>query len=220
MSAPTDTPSSTREMRQLIAGATAALTGRKRGPDKSVRRDSYDIEDPRAQVFRPIGDGTIAGAMGWIDALLQTAREFDRAHKKPGQRGGLGGPYAIIVLEALLGRRGVIAIDFKTGRLDPALATLEKITGFARATIVRHLAKLREHGFLDWVRRSRKTGNDREFAPARADVERLFLQPVAPAQGGPAPLPGPCGGTPGQGRRPRRDRPHGHPGPATAPKTG
>jgi hypothetical protein len=77
MSAPTDTPSSTREMRQLIAGATAALTGRKRGLDKSVRRDSYDIEDPRAQVFRPIGDGTIAGAMGWIDALLQTAREFD-----------------------------------------------------------------------------------------------------------------------------------------------
>jgi hypothetical protein len=79
------------------------------------------------------------------------------------------------VLEALLGRRGVIAIDFKTGRLDPALATLEKITGFARATIVRHLAKLREHGFLDWVRRSRKTGNDREFGPQREQTSNAYF---------------------------------------------
>jgi hypothetical protein len=174
VSAPTDR-ADTRNVKQLIAGATASLTGRERGPDKSVRRDSYDIDDPRAQVFRPIGDGTIAGAMGWIDALLQTAREFDRYHKKPGQRGGLGGPYVITVLEALLGRRGVVAIDFKSGRLDPALTTLEKITGYARGTIVRALAKLREHGFLDWVRRSRKTGNDREFGPQREQTSNAYF---------------------------------------------
>jgi hypothetical protein len=113
--------------------------------------------------------------MGWIDALLQTAREYDVVHKKPGTRGGLGGPYVITVLEALLGRRGSITPDFKTGRIDPTYDTLQKVTAFSRSAIARALRLLEEHGFLDWVRRSKPTGNDHEFGPQREQTSNAYF---------------------------------------------
>lgn len=118
------------EVRSLIKAAGAKFAGRDRGPDRKVRRDSYDVDDSRAQVFRPIGDGTTAGALRWIDTLVKTAKEFDLVHK-PGTRGQLT-PYGIRVLEELLRLP-----NFKTGRLDPALDHLQKVTGYERATIVR-----------------------------------------------------------------------------------
>ncbi|MEJ8630573.1 hypothetical protein P0F65_13380 [Sphingomonas sp. I4] len=76
-----------------------------RGEDRTVRRDSYDVDDKRANVWRPIGDGTVAGAMDFRDALIQTAREYDDHHR--GDRGVRPlGWTAIRVLEILLGVRG------------------------------------------------------------------------------------------------------------------
>ncbi|WP_267396735.1 MULTISPECIES: hypothetical protein [unclassified Sphingomonas] len=164
-----------RQVKSVLKGAAASLSGKKRGADGAVRRNSYDVDDNRAKPWRPIGDGTVTGALDWIDALMKTAREYDRMHKKPGQRGGgLGGPFVITVLEALLGRRGTIGIDFKSGRLDPALDTLQRVTGFARGTIVRALAKLKEHGFLSWVRRSQKTGKEGELGPQREQASNAY----------------------------------------------
>jgi len=160
---------SARQVQELIKSTSAGFTGKKRGPDRKVRRHSYDIDDPRAQVFRPIGDGTTKGALRWIDALVRTAKEFDLVHKKPGCRGPLT-PYGVRVLEELLRLP-----NFKTGRLDPALDHLMKVTGYARATIVRALARLKVHGFLDWVRRSRSTGNDRELGPQRAQTSNAYF---------------------------------------------
>lgn len=157
------------QIRNLIKAASAQFTGKKRGRDRKVRRDSYDVEDSRAQVFRPIGDGTKAGALRWIDALIRTAKEYDVVHRKPGTRGPLT-PYGIRVLEELLRLP-----NFRTGRLDPALDHLQKVTGYARATIVRALARLKLHGFLDWVRRSRKTGNDKEAGPQRAQTSNAYF---------------------------------------------
>ncbi|WP_231639418.1 hypothetical protein [Sphingomonas profundi] len=158
-----------RQTRNLIKATSARLTGKPRGRDRKVRRHSFDVDDPRAQVFRPIGDGSKAGAMRWIDALIRTAKEFDVVHRKPGTRGPLT-PYGIRVLEELLRLP-----DFRTGRLDPAIAHLQKVTRFARATIVRALARLKAHGFLDWVRRSRTTGNDREAGPQRAQTSNAYF---------------------------------------------
>jgi hypothetical protein len=158
-----------RHVQDLIKSTSARFTGKQRGNDRKVRRHSYDVDDARAQVFRPIGDGTTAGALRWIDALIRTAKEFDLVHRKPGTRGPLT-PYGIRVLEEL-----VRLPNFKTGRLDPALDHLQKVTGFARATIVRALARLKQHGFLDWVRRSRRTGNDRELGPQRAQTSNAYF---------------------------------------------
>jgi hypothetical protein len=44
-------------------------------------------------------------------------------------------------------------VDFRTGRLDPALTTLMRLLKRSRDAIVRGLHNLRTHGFLDWMRR-------------------------------------------------------------------
>ena len=126
-----------------------------RRTEQPVRRNSYDIDDRRAQVFRPIGDGTKAGAGRWRNRYLQVAEEYDRQMKKKGERHPIGAN-ALRVLKTLLWLPG---LDFKTGRLEPAIATIQEMTGFARKTIVDALKRLKEHGFLNWVRRTEKTGN-------------------------------------------------------------
>ena len=159
--------------RQIIKSATVALTGKKaRGHDREVRRDSYDLDDPRARVFAPIADGSVAGGLGWCDDLMKVAREYDaqgRCDPKapPGSRGPLN-PHALVVLEALLSK-----VDFATGKLDPAIAWLETVTGFARKTVVAALARLRRHGFFDWVRRSRKV--EGEDGPRRKQETNAYF---------------------------------------------
>jgi len=166
------TAPTTHQARQLLKKATAGLLGKDRGQDRSVRRNSYDVDDRRAQVFTPIGDGTKRGAFDWIDVYLDTAREYDDFHR--GDRGKRPLGYTgIRVLEILLGRRGV-PIDFKTGRLDPALDTIARIAGLVRATVIRALARLREHGFINWVRRSRPTENAGTFGPQREQITNAY----------------------------------------------
>ncbi|MBB6191216.1 hypothetical protein FHS51_001438 [Sphingobium wenxiniae] len=132
-----------------------------RRTEQPIRRNSYDVDDRRAQVFRPIGDGTLKGAMRWRDKYLQVAKEYDRQMKEKGKRHPIGAN-ALRVLEALLWHKG---IDFKTGRLDPAIATIQDVTGFARKTVIDALARLKDHGFLSWIRRTEKTGNEKGFGP-------------------------------------------------------
>ncbi len=161
-----------RTTKKMIKQLAAQLSGKRRGPDSGVRRESYDVDDRRARVFRPIGDGTVAGGLGWIDDLIQVAEEFDAWSR--GQNGrGLLTPYGVTVLRWLcrLGNK----IEFKTGRLDPPIAWLEKVTGFARRTVVDALARLRRHGFLDWIRRSRRTDNEGEAGPQREQVTNAYF---------------------------------------------
>ena len=165
----TDAAAPARQIRDLVKSTTARMTGKERGADRTVRRHSYDVDDPRARVFRPIGDGTTRGALRWIDALVRTAKEYDVVHKKARSHGPLT-PYGIRVLEALLRLP-----NFKTGRLDPTLDHLMKVTRFARPTIVRALARLKAHGFLDWVRRSRRTGNERGYGPQREQTSNAYF---------------------------------------------
>lgn len=164
-----------RQARQLVRGFTAHLSGKdERGPDRKVRRSSYDVADRRAQVFRPIADGTTAGALGWIDCLLKTVTEWDDVERRKGGARPLGFA-GIRVLETILGRRGGIPIDFKTGRLEPAIDTIARIARLSRTTVIRALARLREMKILDWVRRSQRTGNDGQFGPQREQVSNAYF---------------------------------------------
>ena len=138
-----------RATRSIIKGAGAQLAGKKRGPDRRVRRGSVDVADPKARVWRAIHTGTKAGGLRWRDTLLRVAREYDQVGKTTGRWGALG-PHTREVLEALLD-----LVDFRTGRLEPSYDKLMAMTRFARSTIASALRRLRAHGFLDWVRRSR-----------------------------------------------------------------
>ncbi|MBI0475379.1 hypothetical protein D9601_08450 [Sphingomonas sp. MA1305] len=159
-----------RQTRQLIKQATAGMTGKTRGPDPHVRRDSYDVDDSRAQVWRKIEDGTKKGGLAFADALLKTAEEFDVVHKQKGSRGPLQAN-GIRVLKAIVRK----ALDFKTGRSEPELLTIMKWTGLSKPAVVGALKRLREHGFLDWVRRSVRAGAKGQAGPQRKQTSNAYF---------------------------------------------
>ena len=163
-----------RDVRRLLKGASAQLTGRtERGADRKVRRNSYDVDSRQAQVFRPIGDGSTAGALGWIDCLLKTVTEWDDLERRKGGARPIGF-HGIRVLETLLGRRGVIQVDFRTGRLEPAIDTIARVAGLCRTTVVRALARLNALKILHWVRRTQRTQTAGQPGPQREQVTNAY----------------------------------------------
>ncbi|TVV75295.1 helix-turn-helix domain-containing protein [Sphingomonas solaris] len=67
-----------RHIRNLIRSAGAALSGRERARDREVRRNSFDVDDGRAQPWSPIGDGSIGHGLAHREALVRTAEELRR----------------------------------------------------------------------------------------------------------------------------------------------
>jgi hypothetical protein len=47
----------------------------------------------------------------------------------------------------------------RTGRLDPAIATIAERVRRAPSAVCRALAALKEHGFIDWIRRTEPVDN-------------------------------------------------------------
>lgn len=85
---------------------------------------------------------------------MLAAERFERVGREPGKRNGPLGPVGLEVLRELLR-----LVDYRTGRLDPAIQTLCDTLRRSRDAIVRALANLRAAGFLDWLRRYEPTGN-------------------------------------------------------------
>ena len=123
---------------------THAALDRRLRPAHKPRRDSFDVNDPRAQVFRPI-DGGIA----FVDAYLKVLEEWADMVKLAGEAHRLTAN-CHRVLAAILKR----CTDFKTGICEPSLDTIMKHTRFARATVVSALKRLWSAGFIDWIRRT------------------------------------------------------------------
>lgn len=71
-------------------------------------------------------------------------------------------------------------VDFRTGRLEPAIETLMRMLRRSRDAIVRALKALRSHGFLDWLRRYVPTGNE-DAAPGSSRRATLVASPSARA---------------------------------------
>lgn len=164
----------TRQSKALVRGMSARWQGKaERGPDRKVRRGSYDKDDRRADVFRPIADGSTKGALGWIDCVLKTVSEWDDHSRRQGGGRPLGF-HGLRVLETLLGRRGKIPLDFKTGRLDPAIDTIAAAARVARNTVIRALARLKALGLLDWVRRTQVTDNAGGYGPQREQISNAY----------------------------------------------
>jgi hypothetical protein len=127
------------------------------------------VEDPRAQVFRPI-----EGGFQFVDAYLRVFDEWADVIKKKGSQHELS-RNARKVLEKLL----LKCTDFKTGISEPCLDTLMTHTRFARATVVRALAMLNKHGFVDWVRRTTPTDNAPGDGPQVRQVSNAYFFDLA-----------------------------------------
>ena len=90
-----------------------------------------------------------------VRQIVLAARRYELACREPGSRNGPLGGVAIEVLELFAN-----LVDFRTGRLEPAIETLMRMLRRSRDAIVRALKALRSHGFLDWLRRYVPTGNE------------------------------------------------------------
>lgn len=133
-------------MRQI---GTALNQGpRLRGPKdrQPVRRGSHR----RGRCESPLWCRTNRRETGRI---LLSAKTFDREKKRFGHPAGPLGHAGLQVLEYLIN-----VIDHATGRLEPSISRIAKKIGRCRATVVKALKALRQHGFLDWLRRYEETG--------------------------------------------------------------
>lgn len=119
--------------------------------------------------------------------LIQAARRYELATRRKGARNGALGHVALEALALLCN-----LADRRTGRLDPALAFLMRRLKRSKAAIVRALAALKAHGFLDWLRRTKPTGHVGKGPQLRqaSNAYRLTL-PALAARMLPAPPPAP-----------------------------
>ena len=154
-----------RKARALLERGDSPRSGEK------VWRNSYTEGTVEDRVWKPIHDGTARGGKRWVGAILKAAKAFEyrtrlqRREKEPGARNGALGEIGIEVLEFLYA-----TVDFTTGRLEPAIATIAQGIGRSYSAVHEALYRLRDAKFLDWMRRSRPV-DDPE--PGGQQVEQI-----------------------------------------------
>jgi hypothetical protein len=128
-----------------MAGGKIRRTGAK------VRRLSYHVGEREHRIWRPLGQ-TRKEAWRFKDALLRAARRYDdstKLERGKGAKMGALGLTGIRVLETLCQ-----IVDNMSGRLEPSIDLIAEKARLSRRTVVRALARLRLHGFIDWLRRT------------------------------------------------------------------
>lgn len=148
-------------------GAIAqGMVERKNSP---VHRNSYDVDDDRAKVFRKIGDGSKQQGFAHIGAMRETLKALikqQRAERyKAPDRLQRTDYYVYDAILSLL--------DFKTGALFPAYNEIAKQAAVCRQVAIDSVNRLKAHGFINWVRRSIR--NDDEDGPARKQTSNAYF---------------------------------------------
>jgi len=138
----------------LYAGTIAGRPTPRRRTDQPVWRGSLDVDDPRAKVERPLGDGTPEGAKEFIRAWIIAAKDYANHTKARGKAHRISANL-IRLIETIMWR----CLERATGRCEVTLERIMDVTGYSRPTVVRLLARGREEGLIDWVRRTEKTDN-------------------------------------------------------------
>lgn len=140
-----------RSIGEILGGLRPGKRARTFQP---VRRNSYHAGEHEGRLWQRLGANN-RDARRLIGARMKAAERYDRQHKAPGKKNG---PLGHVGLEVL--RQLYRIIDFKTGRLDPAIDTVCRSIRRCRSAVVAAMKRLKEHGFLDWVRRTEPTGNE------------------------------------------------------------
>lgn len=86
--------------------------------------------------------------------VMDRAEALERSTKAPGQRDGVLGQSALMILRALLFH----FLDPKIGKLDPSYKQIQEQTGFCVQTIAVALKRLERAGILDITRRMARKG--------------------------------------------------------------
>ncbi|WP_294287822.1 hypothetical protein [uncultured Sphingomonas sp.] len=139
--------------------------GRRQYPLRDIRdaQRQYDALSAELDAYTAGGTAPI-GRPATIRMELARLRPFLTAAAKRMRR------IDVAVLKALLKN-----IDFATGRLFPSIDTIADQAAVHRNSAIGALRRLKAHGFIEWVRRSVKTGNTGEFAPQREQTSNAYF---------------------------------------------
>ena len=133
----------------MLTSIGAVLNGAPAGPAcPPVRRGSHRAGRCEGVFWR-------ATNRQEVRRICLAARRYELVGRRAGQRNGPLGHVALEVLE-LLGH----LVHYRTGRLEPSLEYLMRTLRRSKDAIVRALRALRDHGFLDWLRRYVPTGQE------------------------------------------------------------
>ena len=168
---------------EALGGAVGRRPGRETG--QRVHRYSKTAAGKEGRFWQPFNPRDVA-------RFLQAAEKYDRlkrlAHRRErnGRENGAIGHVGMEVLRELLR-----LIDYKTGRLDPAITTLAQRIGRSIAAVADALKRLKEHGFLDWLRRYVPTGNAGLRGPQVKQTSNAYrlMRPAEVLRGMTAPPP-------------------------------
>jgi hypothetical protein len=133
-----------RSIGDVVTGATTKL----RRTFQPVRRNSYHAGERERRIWRPF-DPREKGPR------MKAAEHFNLVNKQPGARNGPLGHIGLEVLRTLYN-----LVDYKSGRLEPSIDWLCNKIRRSRGAVVTALQALKQHGFLDWIRRTEPTGNE------------------------------------------------------------
>lgn len=122
-------------------GSVPQAAARSQGCVAPVRRGSRAIGHFERLFWRPT-------SRRQSRLIVLAARRYELSRRRRGARNGPLGTVALEILDLMAN-----LVDYRTGRLDPALTTLMRLLKRSRDAIVRGLRNLRTHGFLDWKRR-------------------------------------------------------------------
>ena len=136
---------------EALTGATPPKGARSTG--QPVHRYSKTARGKEGRFWQPFNPKHTAQIMQAAERYDRIGRMACRSHRN-GRKNGHIGHIGLEVLRELLR-----LIDYKTGRLDPAIRTIATRIGRSVAAVVEALKRLRDHGFLSWLRRYVPTGN-------------------------------------------------------------
>ena len=161
-------------MTALSFGDIAGAFADRKNPDRqrTPRRNSYDIEDRRSQVFKPIRDG-----WDWVGSVMQAFDELlhhQRTTKYKGSDRLQDGDRRILW-------SFLKCIDFKTGQLDPSYQEIADRAGCHRATAVEACKRFGKWLGLKWVRRTVKAETAGQAGPQREQISNAFYFDLASA---------------------------------------
>jgi hypothetical protein len=129
----------------------------------------------------PVWSGSVAGPVKFRPLtkreavrLYHRARAFERQTRQPGRQDGALGRNGLAVLHAFL----FDFMNYRTGRLDPAYATIARVAAVSVRSVARGLQKLRAAGVLHWLRRCSATIKDGRFT-IEQDTNAYSVSPTS-----------------------------------------